>query len=101
MLFGHCAAGEDWETSEKQQELRADTFCKTWLSDQPVAVPITAFFIPNRLDPRMWRRTSLKAGIIFDRCRSAHLVPGVNSMVEPASYVRWAKTALKKEILEK
>lgn len=70
--FGQCAAGADWQ--EKISELHATTFIKQWMMDTVVVDPIRMFFCPFRIDADSWVIRAIAAGVLFDRCRIAHLL---------------------------
>ena len=70
--FGQCAAGADWQ--EKISELQATTFIKQWMMDTVAVDPIRMFFCPFRIDADSWAVKAIAAGVLFDRCRIAHIL---------------------------
>lgn len=72
ILLGNCASGNDW--NEKLGELNPLAFCSQWFAQAPAsnAVMIKSFFVPRRIPAEEWRGVTLRAGIIFDRCRLAY-----------------------------
>lgn len=66
LMFGQCATGHNWK--RKLSELNPADFCRLWLTEAPVSV-FKAFFLPHRVHPSEWTESSVRAGIIFDRCR--------------------------------
>ena len=68
--FGQCATGRNW--TEKLTDLQPQDFCTLWMADRPAVWPIRAFFTPFRVPQRKWATYSVRAGILFDRCRIAY-----------------------------
>lgn len=70
IAFGQCAAGADWKS--KLDELNStEKWCAQWMTDPPVVTPVKTFFIPHRIERDVWKRTSRRAGVLFERCRIA------------------------------
>ena len=67
IAFGQCKTGTNW-TSELSQ-LWPDHFCSNWFISQPVLTPVRMFFISEALPSLGWRYESMRAGLLFDRCR--------------------------------
>ncbi|MBU2610952.1 MAG: hypothetical protein KJ606_08420 [Chloroflexi bacterium] len=71
ILFGQCAAGENWD--EKLADLQPDAFWRQWMAESLVSpTPIKSFFIPHRIDKEKWNFIARKAGVMFERCRVAY-----------------------------
>ncbi len=75
ILFANCASGRDWES--KVDALQPNNFWGDWMAEAAVSQIVKAIFIPHRVDRKYWDKRSRAAGIIFDRCRIAALVPSV------------------------
>jgi hypothetical protein len=75
MLWGACAAGSDWE--QKTGENQPTAFSGQWMASQPVTPILKAFFVPHRVHSEKWRSISLRAGLVFERCRISALVKNV------------------------
>jgi hypothetical protein len=73
ILFGACASGHDWQ--DKTNDLILTSFFALQMNEPPESPVIRAFFVPHRIPRWRWRQTTVEAGIIFDRCRIAALVP--------------------------
>lgn len=93
LLFGQCAAGEEWE--EKVGELRPDDFCGAWLSEQPASQQVRAFFIPHRVDNVRWEDAARSGGLFFDRCRLAYWVRNGEPPANTAAYIEYAQMILR------
>lgn len=72
IAFGQCATGENWP--DKLTELQPVDWCRVWMQDTPAALPIRLFFVPHRIEERAWFQTCVHGGVLFERCRIAHLV---------------------------
>lgn len=71
LMFGQCAAGDNW--GDKLAELQPDAFCGQWMIESLVSpLPIKSFFIPHRIEREKWDFVARKAGIVFERCRIAY-----------------------------
>jgi hypothetical protein len=70
VLFGQCAAGDDWK--KKVSELQPDDFSKQWMKRTLISPVVRSFYIPHRIEPESWDLWARKTGILFDRCRVAH-----------------------------
>jgi hypothetical protein len=71
ILFGQCAAGGDWTT--KLGELNVRDFLALYMKRVLAVEPVRAFFTPFQIPHQTWWQTSVKAGIVFDRCRISRL----------------------------
>lgn len=89
IMFGQCAAGNDWE--DKISELYPDNFCKKWMIEQPASPLIRSFFMPHRVSRDRWRNKVIDGGIVFDRCRLAYWAHNANDYVEQMT---WSKAML-------
>ena len=89
ILFGQCAAGEDW--FDKRSDLDPMSFCRKWLQEQPVITPTKAFFVPHAVEANGWYHLGCDAGIVFERCRIAYWSHGAAPF---AKQVRWSKSIL-------
>jgi hypothetical protein len=70
VLFGQCAAGDDWK--KKVSELQPEAFGSQWLQRQLISPVVRSFYMPHRLEASSWELWARKAGILFDRCRVAY-----------------------------
>lgn len=89
--FGQCATGANWK--EKVTELRPDSFCKSWMRDDPAIYPVALFFVPFRISARTWQTTSYDGGVLFDRCRIAHHLRRAPSAILDQC-AKWSKFVL-------
>ena len=71
--FGQCATGDNW--TEKVFELQPQKWCRLWMKDSAGVDPFASLFIPHRPGERKWLNAANYAGVLFDRCRIAWLVP--------------------------
>ncbi|MFN0172857.1 MAG: hypothetical protein ACKV22_41280 [Bryobacteraceae bacterium] len=71
--FGQCATGDDW--TEKAFELQPQRWCRLWMKDSVGIDPFASLFIPHRPGEDRWLIAANYAGVLFDRCRIAWLVP--------------------------
>ncbi len=94
ILFGACATGADWET--KLTELQPGDFCQTYIFGLASEIPTKAFFTPRVVPENRWRSYSIKAGIIFDRCRVSVLAPNLPSTKRHGDMQNWMRLAAKK-----
>lgn len=93
ITFGQCATG-DWE--EKIAELPPPSqWCAHWMKDTPVVEPIRSFFVPHRIDQKVWSHKSRIGGILFDRCRIASLASGADLDLE-GQCADWSRHVLQK-----
>jgi hypothetical protein len=92
LLFGQCAAGDEWEN--KLGELQPDNFCGAWLSEQPASQRVKAFFIPHRVDKADWEDAARHGGLLFDRCRLAYWVHTGVLPTDTVPYVEWIQGVL-------
>jgi len=96
IVFGQCATGADWRGKTTELGLTAD-WCTLWMQDRPSTWPIRMFFVPHRVNERLWFETCVKGGILFDRCR---IVQHSNLVPENlrARLAAWSAAALKKNL---
>jgi len=87
LLFGQCAAGEDWD--EKLSELQAERFCRQWMDSLVSPWPVRSFFIPHRVESNRWDYVARSAGIMFERCRLAYWAHGGD--IDYAQYIDWVQ----------
>jgi hypothetical protein len=73
--FGQCATGDNW--TEKVSELRPSKWCRLWMKDSSAIDPFSSLFIPHRPNEEKWLVAANYAGVLFDRCRIAWLVPSL------------------------
>jgi len=92
LLFGQCAAGGNWE--EKISDLQPRDFCDAWMQQAPSSTLLKALFIPHRVESEKWRLRSIKAKLIFDRCRIAYLAHRPDQLPSPEAYMEWCRTTL-------
>jgi hypothetical protein len=71
--FGQCATGDDW--TDKAFELHPQKWCRLWMKDSAGIDPFGSLFIPHRPPENKWLIAANYAGVLFDRCRIAWLVP--------------------------
>ena len=71
--FGQCATGADWK--EKAFELQPRKWCGLWMKDPACIDPFSSLFIPHRPSEDAWLKAAHYAGVLFDRCRIAWLIP--------------------------
>ena len=76
VLFGQCAAGGNWTT--KLGELNVRDFLALYMKRALAVEPVRAFFTPFQISQQTWWQTSVKAGIVFDRCRISRLAHSEN-----------------------
>lgn len=93
LLFGQCASGKNWDF--KLSELQPRDFCQVWFVDQPINI-VKAFFIPHRINSATWTTTSMRAGIIFDRCRIAYWAQGTRQIPQERECIRWCRKVLRR-----
>jgi hypothetical protein len=92
LLFGQCAAGANWE--EKISDLQPRDFCDAWMVQAPSSNLLKALFIPHRIESDRWRLRTIKAKLIFDRCRIASLAHRPDGLPSPESYMEWCRARL-------
>lgn len=92
LLFGACASGGDWE--DKLNDLQPANFCMEYMTQVPVSPIIKTFFIPHRIDQRLWLHRSRPAGIILDRCRISALVPRLPAATHHGDPLHWTRAML-------
>jgi hypothetical protein len=78
IAFGQCAAGSvNW--GNKLNELDGRNFARKWFRETLLVEPLRFFFVPRCIPSNIWRTTSIDAGVVFDRCRIAALLDGLDS----------------------
>ena len=96
IAFGQCATGQDW--GEKIAELpNTDKWCSWWMADMPAVLPIRLFFVPHRIEYDAWSWTNMIGGILFDRCRIAHLTADIDSDIA-SRCAKWSAHVLEKTL---
>jgi len=90
IIFGQCAAGGNWHS--KITDLQPSSFTDLYWQEAPAVHPLKAFFTPFRLKGESWYGIAKLGGILFDRCRIAHLTQG-----EPPypRALQWTERALR------
>lgn len=90
--MGQCASGRsDWE--DKLTSLDPDKFTKLFFSREPAVDPVRLFFVPHRVPSERWWETAVNAGVLFDRCRMAHVVRDLGGST--TAWADWRAVALK------
>ncbi len=88
--FGQCKTGTHWK--DPLTQLQPDMFCRLWMRQQPVFVPVRMFFITEAIGELGWREHATHAGLLFDRCRVIDFSGSVcNEVMEQV--VAWTKAA--------
>ena len=88
--FGQCKTGTHWK--DPLTQLQPDMFCRLWMRQQPVFVPVRMFFITEAIGQSGWREHATHAGLLFDRCRVIDFSGRVcNEVLEQV--VAWTKAA--------
>jgi hypothetical protein len=95
ILFGNCASGGDWQS--KVSELDPQSFCADWMVEIPPSQILKALFIPHRIDARYWKTHTRRAGIIFDRCRIAAILPTIPWSSQFTGGPTWAASAIRSQ----
>jgi len=93
IAFGQCAAGINWNAKTGELGNPADWW-KIWIQEPPAVPPIKMFFVPHRVSRQDWFITSAVAGILFDRCRIAHLACDAPNVLK-AAHSGWTSKALR------
>jgi len=88
ILFGACAAGDNWET--KVMELNPVAWVQNWMVRPPTVAPVKAFFLPHRIRDR-WEYHTRRAGMLFDRCRIASWAPKLPAAAHHGDGIGWAQ----------
>lgn len=92
VLFGQCASGDNWST--KLTDLQPDAFCGQWMREVPPSKVIRAMFIPHRVPLERWEYSNRYGGILFDRCRIAHLIPTGAALPGGARLPQWCSSLI-------
>lgn len=78
VAFGQCAGGTtDWDG--KLNELDGRKFATKWFRAPLVVDPLRFFFVPRRVANDDWFNASVDGGILFDRCRIAACLKGLDA----------------------
>lgn len=93
IAFGQCAAGNNWADKTSELADPVDWWTK-WMLDRPGVWPIKMFFVPHRVSMTDWFDVSTSAGILFDRCRLAHLAEMPELLTQACR--AWTTRALQK-----
>lgn len=97
ILFGQCAAGNDWY--DKITELpEPGKWCEAWLLEVPLVNPMRLFFVPHRVRQKAWANTNRFGGVLFDRCRIAQYALGVPEDVVTECQT-WSEHVIKHSLL--
>jgi hypothetical protein len=68
ILFGQCAAGDNW--TNKLSELNPRVFWDQWMALARVSSILRSVFMPHRIyDHEEWNKHARAARLLFDRCR--------------------------------
>ena len=98
VVFGQCKTGTGWR--EHATRLQPRDFVDRWLTDPILVEPVRAHFVAEAISPEEWRRLSISAGLLFDRCRlveyGAHLPEPV--LADLAAWTSAARTWVAKAI---
>jgi hypothetical protein len=93
IVFGQCATGE-W--NEKLMELPEPfKWCSYWMQQVPTVLPVRSFFVPHRIAQKRWRYVCHFGGILFDRCRIAHLLKEADQELTKRC-AEWTRDVLEK-----
>jgi hypothetical protein len=92
LLFGQCASGRNWKS--KISDLQPRDFCDIWMEQTPPSNLLKALFIPHQVDLDEWWQRSVKAKMIFDRCRIAYWAHGRGGIPNQTEYVAWSRSKL-------
>ena len=93
--FGQFATGKKLD-DQKLSELDPLSFRESWMdSDGLYPPPVRMFFAPHCIYQSHWRRTSINAGIVFDRCRISELTHPLESDLAAASK-EWSSSVIQK-----
>jgi hypothetical protein len=67
IVFSQCKTGTSWR--DDVSKLQPSAFIDCWMQDSFLVNPIRAFCVAEAVDRSRWKKTCIKAGILFDRCR--------------------------------
>lgn len=95
ILFGQCAAGQNWE--DKLGELNPSAFCSQWMQKDPLLPPLRSFFMPHRVERTKWELVARKGGILFDRCRIAYWAH--KEQTDYQQHIGWIENTLSQVML--
>jgi hypothetical protein len=94
ITFGQCATGSNWESKCSELPPPHD-WCTNWMADRPGVWPIRAFFVPHRIEASSWFQACVLGGLLYDRCRIASLVAGLDRGLE-AQWSKWSAHVLRR-----
>lgn len=93
IVFGQCATGANWY--EKLSDLQPGKWCELWMDRSPFVIPVSAFFLPRRIERDRWEEASRYGGVLFDRCRISGLVEQLDqSLAEKV--ISWTSAAIQR-----
>ena len=67
IVFGQCKTGTDWRNHTS--DLDPSRFNKLWMKEPFLVDPVRAYFVSESVDRSNWKKSSIEAGLLFDRCR--------------------------------
>lgn len=90
IAFGQCKTGTSYE--EELAQLQPDAFCRKWIDEPFVVVPVRMFFLAEAVPRCDLYDFSVDAGVLFDRCRIVDYSEAVNEgILEEVG--RWTEAA--------
>jgi len=95
LAFGQCATGNDWR--DKRTELQSQAWCEQWMQETPVVPAMRFFFIPHRIPYNDWAYTCRLGGVLFERCRIAHLLGSLAPDIS-AKLNEWSRFVLDRSL---
>jgi len=101
VMFGQCAAGDDWDKSGKLTRLVPSAFWGQWTVDSAVSPHLRSFYVPHRIVEEKWDYSGRYAGILFDRCRVAYWAFRDNATIlANPNYQKWYRHIVKTDVLK-
>jgi hypothetical protein len=95
IMFGQCAAGENWD--KKLADLQPDVFWRQWMMESLVSpAPVKSFFLPHRIEDEKWELIARKAGIVFERCRIAYWAHEGELNYSP--HIKWIQRIIQQKV---